>query len=212
VLNPFFPNKPIIEMADGSRHQTYNHVSGNGTFITRDFWQYRSVPNPVLSLPNGVTYSFGHQATIGGLGTVLLATEVRDPFGNRVVIEYASGVNVPPDAITRITQFLGGTTRQVTFTYDGAMGRNSLRTMTLSAGGRAYTWNYVQTDAVVLGCTLLTEVRPPLGPSWRHTYNTVNYPRHEMTRLTTPSGGIIDYTYADHLFICRAWPSPSAPG
>jgi YD repeat-containing protein len=147
VLNPFFPNKPIIEMADGSRHQTYNHVSGNGTFITRDFWQYRSVPNPVLSLPNGVTYSFGRQATIGGLGTVLLATEVRDPFGNRVVIEYASGVNVPPDALTRITQFLGGTTREVTFTYDGAMGRNSLRTMTLSAGGRAYTWNYVQTDA-----------------------------------------------------------------
>jgi YD repeat-containing protein len=200
VLNPDPPNKPIIEMPDGSRHPTYNHVDGSGSFISRDFWVYRRIlPAPVLSLPNGVTYTFGHRATIVGVGTVLLATEVRDPFGNRVTIEYAVAPG-PPDGISRITQFIGGSSRQITFTYDSGLPRKSLRSITLNAAGRTFTWNYTQVDTNAVGYSLLTEVRPPVGPPWRHTYNTALPPRYELTRLVTPAGGQIDYTYADQQF------------
>ncbi len=72
VLNPeALGAPPVIEMPDGRRQRGHTHVDGSGQFITKEYWVYdaNSMP-PVLKLPNGLTYSFGHLVTLPGLGKV----------------------------------------------------------------------------------------------------------------------------------------------
>ena len=199
VLNPeALGAGPVIEMPDGRRQRGYTHVDGSGQFITKEYWVYdaNSMP-PVLKLPNGVTYSFGHLATLPGLGKVRYVTEISDPFGNRIDVEYGTSSNAPPEGLSRVTQWLSGSVKRVvTFTYDNAT-RRSVRTLQYSSGGTARTWTYSHTTATFAGVQygLLTKVTPPVGPSWEYRYNTNKSPRFELTRLTTPNGGQVDYSY-----------------
>ena len=70
---------PVIEMPDGSRHQAYRHMDGASShFITKDWWTYeRRFPFPVLRLPNGVEYTFGHQMR-AGIQEQLAVTRIED--------------------------------------------------------------------------------------------------------------------------------------
>jgi hypothetical protein len=77
---------PVVEMPDGSRHPTYSHIDGSGRFITKEYWVYnRNLTVPTLSLTNGVVYKFA--SVINGIRHV---SEITDPFGNRIVVEYAN--------------------------------------------------------------------------------------------------------------------------
>ena len=195
---------PVVEMPDGSLHQAYPHMDGVfGHYITRDYWTYEDRhPAPVLRLPSGITYRFGRVESGPRPGEVTYwATEIRDPFGSTITIEYAPPP-APDDAIARVVQKVGTKTRTVVFTYDptlGGVASGSLRSMTF--GGR--TWTFVQKRMPYFGYTALTEVRPPAGPSWRFEYNENAADAVSpwlLSRLTTPSGGHIDYAYAAQLF------------
>lgn len=191
---------PVIEMPDGSLHQTFPHItpvpSGcSPCFITREYWIYDK-DDFKLTLPNGTVYTFLHSAQIGTDGLpALYATRIEDTFGNFVTISYMTGANDPPDGIATITQDLGGQIRTVTF---GASPTNkSLSSMTYL--GR--TWTYNQTGAGIVNYSLLNSVVPPVGgPNWTYTYTTTGNPRFELTRVTSPHGGWINYTYSDQDF------------
>jgi YD repeat-containing protein len=194
-----------VELPDGSRHKLYQHISpnsslcppnGTGCYITRDFWVYAHSANPpLLRSPDGTTYTLGYSTSlfIGDVATpVRYPTQIEDPFGNFFNIDYMA---TPEDGIQSITQDLGGgQVRTVTFTVIGT--RKTLSTMSY-IGATTHTWTYTQVDANSVGYSRLTEVRPPIGPSWRYQYDTVAPVQNELIGITTPQGGQIDYTYAD---------------
>ncbi len=55
--------------------------------------------------------------------------------------------------------------------------RRSVRTLQYLSGGTTHTWTYSHTTATFAGVQhgLLTEVKPPVGPSWKYRYNFRNY-------------------------------------
>jgi YD repeat-containing protein len=205
VLQPNDPDpnkKPIIEMPDGSRHQTFLHMDLDPShFISKDFWTYeKAFPSPILRLPNGVKYTFGH----GGLGA-LYATEIEDPFGNKIEITYA-GPPAPGDVIAQIDQDLGGgQKRTIKFTYkaellgpQGAQAAGSLATMTFNQR----TWIYTQELSQIFSYTMLTNVQPPVGPGWAFGYEEVDPDsKHILTHVDSPNGGKLDYTFEEKAFI-----------
>ncbi len=185
---------PVIEMPDGSQHQTFHHISPpsgcTACYVTREFWIYNKNTS-TLTLPNGTTYTFGHSGTAGS-GTALYATAIADAFGNGIAITYMSD---PSDGIASVTQDLGGgQTRQVTFTVEPS--RKSLSTMTFL--GR--TWTYTQTAIAEVGFSVLASAAPPIGPGWSYTYQQSSPGKYEMAGLTTPNGGQITYAYAEQTF------------
>jgi hypothetical protein len=174
---------PVIEMPDGSRHQSYPHFDAGSAaadhFITRDYWTYErpTTGAPKLRLPNGVVYTFGR--SVVSSEEILYATEIADAFGNKVVIKYPISIFAPSDAIESVEQHL--TTSQVriiTFTYVETLiepesgeprEARALASMTYKPGtGAARTWSFVQRlPSNVSTHTFLDEVVPPVGPPWR---------------------------------------------
>ena len=202
---------PVIEMPDGSRHQAYPHMDGvAGHYITKDWWTYERVfPFPVVRLPNGIKYTFGH--FIGGSAATeqLGVTRIEDTFGNLITVEYAPPP-APADVISKIVQHLNSyQTREITFTFsptlphevDGdPIAAGSLLTMEFD--GR--TWTYEQKRMPYIPYTLLTGVKPPVGPGWAFSYDeglAYGNPAPWILRsLITPGGGEIAYVYAPQLF------------
>jgi hypothetical protein len=205
---------PVVEMPDGSRHAMWPHVQqppGCGQcFISRDYWIYDKNTH-ILKVPNGVVYQFGpHNGSINN-EEALYAESIKDPFENEIRVTYDPTAGAPRDGIQKIEQFLGGgQVRTVTFT-SGSRGR--LETMTYN--GRV--WRFLQDDATGSDTdkTLLREVRPPVcaAPSgqpcvsWRYDY--AERPAwHELTGITTPSGGRIDFTFvAQQLRVGFSYPT-----
>lgn len=214
VLQPFSV-RPVIEMPDGSRHPLFSNadragcVTPAGTcLITREFWVYEP---PELRLPSGITYTFGHSANVGGVDDLALyATEVRDPFGNRITATYMeTGTTpaLPSDGIAQIDQELvGGQTRTVEFTTStrvnstpsGDVPLKDLSAMILKINGlEEARWTFVQGIANG-GYTLLTEVVPPEGnptTTWKYAYSTTS-PKYLLVKATTPDQGEFAYAYA----------------
>lgn len=157
---------PVIEMPDGSRHQLLPHLDGNsGHYLTKEFWTYEKFPmggHPILRLPNGVRYTFGHIVNLNDL----YVTSIEDAFGNSINIEYfagGSGGPAPGDAIKTITQTLSeGQVRHVDFEYDATLqdasgtagAAGSLRKMTLRED-TSIAWTYTQKRMPNLGQTWL---------------------------------------------------------
>jgi hypothetical protein len=187
---------PVIEIPDGSQHQTFHHIAAPSgcvsCFVTRDHWIYDK-STATLTLPNGTRYTFGHKPYRYAAG---YATRIENTFTNAVTIDYLNNSFDPIGAISKLTQMVGGQSREVTFTTDAS--NQSVSSMTFQ--GR--TWTYTQTNSTRWMQSLLTAVHPPIGAGWRYSYriDTQNPYRFELTGLTTPNGGQIAYTYADQWF------------
>jgi hypothetical protein len=193
ILDP--EGTPVVELSEGSRQMTFQHIDSSGRFITKNYWVYdRNLSVPKLMLTNGIVYEFG--AHINGARYV---TRISDPFGNEIDVTYGNpGAGEPADGIKTITQHLSASqTRLVTFNYETIQARKNLKSITY-VGDKTYTWTYVHETVPVGGPlhSLLTEVEPPEGPSWSYTYYESASPRYELKRMTTPSGGWTEYSYS----------------
>jgi YD repeat-containing protein len=208
---------PIIEMPDGSRHQTLPHLDKvSAHFMTREYWTYEKLGagGGRLRMPNGLTYLFGNAR-----GSSLCVTEISDPFGNRIVVNYPQlTAFTSPDIISSVEQRLSsGEVRLVTFTYDQDLPylgnpadrrlSTSLASMTYEALGKpARTWIYSQKLlAAPKDVTYLTGVSPPVGPEWQFEYEESPLPADSnaplgLKSVTTPAGARIEYAYAPTAF------------
>ena len=220
-LHPSSSPGPVIEMPDGSRHQTYLHRDGaispySGHFMTREHWTYERVDldRGVLRLPGGLTYVFASSGA-----PYLNVTEISDPFGNKIVVNYAPASLLTTDTIESVEQRLTtGEVRVVRFTSNEVLPyadeleprpARSLATMSYQPVGQmARVWTYSQElvephDQM----THLMAVTPPVGPSWEFEYNpggpaTVANPAPRgLAALTTPGGGRIEYSFAPETFL-----------
>jgi YD repeat-containing protein len=201
VLEPTpFDDRAVVEMPDGTQRAVF-FVSGPQDTTTKDFWRYdASQTPPLLKLPNGREYRFGHRgAPVAGKST-LYVTEISDPFNNKFVVTYWSDSvpTAPADAIRTVTQNLGnGQVRTVDFTYDSGA-RKSLTSMRVSAGGRSRTWQFRQRALdwhPTFSTSLLEEVEPPEGAPWKYQYNVSQSPYYELSKVTTPGGGWVAYRH-----------------
>jgi hypothetical protein len=195
IRSPYAAVPGPIEMPDGSQHKLFAHINNSGDFVTRDYWEYdRNTSPPVLRTVDGLIYEFGKALNLGGTD-YLYVTEIKDPFNNRIVIQYMTSALDPVDGIASITQYIGNRTRSVTFTDTGGTNK-SLSSMTYNGN----TWQYVQGNSNSAGYSLLTSARPPVGPAWGYQYRTSGTPRNELLGVTTPNGGQINYSYDTKAF------------
>ena len=182
-----------VEMPDGSSHKLFpNFVGDSAKHVTRDYWIYdRNANPPQLKLTNGVVYTFGKVVVFGSGNHYRYPTLIQDPFGNRIEITYAS-VAEAPDAFLKITQYLSASQkREITFATETSGARTRLRSMTFL--GRTWTYSYAASSEA--DKSLLTSVKPPIGPSWGYGYTTSGAVQNELVSVTTPNGGTISYTY-----------------
>ena len=212
---------PVIEMPDGSQHQSYYHRDSviaplSGHFMTRGHWTYERVhaSKGILRLPNGLTYAFE-----AARGPYLNVTEISDPFGNKIIVNYPPLTPFTPwDAIESVEQRLTtGEVRVVRFTYDEALPyaneieprlARSLATMSYQPVGQApRVWTYSQKlHEPHSQRTDLLKVTPPVGPPWSFEYmpggvaTSANPAPRIMAALTTPGGGRVEYSFGPELF------------
>lgn len=173
-------------MPDGSRHAAYKKIN-TSYFITKDYWLLDIVLiPPVLMLTNGTKIYYGqigpphpdYPAYIA-----YYATKIQDVNGNEINIYYQSaGSNL-------ISYVIDSVGRRVNFTTTAINSATRL----VSISGPGVSISYTHKSLPTQGHTVLAEARPPVGNPWKYTYNESLF---WLTQITTPSGGVINYTYS----------------
>ena len=190
-------DNPIVEMPDGTRHEFYPHIRpsacmSSSCYVSKEYWVYDRIYH-LLKLPNGTVYSFGapvFRELVPG-NRARYATRIEDPFGNRISITYRTS---PSDAINTVVQDLGSQTRTITFSTNATS--QALASMTYGTS----TWTYTQVlppGSSWSAHRWLTQVTAPEGLSWRFAHDPAT---GEITSVTTPLGGNIQYTYGEQQF------------
>lgn len=211
ICNPNFTGdgSAYFEMPDGSRHPFYSARTDNyywSGYITRDFWrvEYSGTAGNgeqwTVILNNGVKYQLTHSyQDLTGL-YCFYTTSIVSPDGNQIDITYdvieIDGMPIPSSRIDEITDSCG---RTINFEYEivsetcNGGDCSYVQLDYIDVNGNIYEYHHEDTDHI--GYQLLTEVDPPFGASWKYYYNTSVYPKYELTEVTYPTGGKINYTY-----------------
>jgi YD repeat-containing protein len=182
------PLYPILITADNARHPSGPLVAADPLHVgTSEFWRYDREAD-VVRLPNGLvgTYGFIDDRDIApGVpygNNVRYVTAIDDPFGNHVDVAWTMTAWGP--VLASVVQHLGeDQARTVTFTP-----RDGARIDAMTYADR--TWDYQYNDA-----WQLTRVDAPEELDW-----TFGYAGSDLTSVTTPHGGVIEYGYANHVF------------
>ncbi len=193
VRNPG-SDSPVIEMPDGSTHPMYQS-SVAGQKISRERWIFRfnnNISKYELVLTDGTVYTFAPANQYGTADGVVIyqVDSITTPNGNTITLSYQTG---DPRLITSI---LDSANRSITFNYttitNGTclVDHNHHKALTsIVANGKTYTYFYQ-----LINCSLLlTEAKPPVGPSWKYTYHTTNPGLYELKTVTYPSGAVLTY-------------------
>ncbi|MBI3604739.1 MAG: hypothetical protein HY202_01780 [Nitrospirae bacterium] len=199
--NPSLPNNPIIEMPDGSLHPFYQSKNNSCDMISVEHWIYRKPATGCatqyqLILTDGTVYTFPNTNAYYTVDNVLIyqVGTITSPNGNTITVSYDS---TNPTIINSVTD---SASRGITFSYTVKGGtcldkRKYLTSMNVN--GKVYNYSYQ-----AINCNIfLSQVTPPVGPSWKYTYNSVNNSsnsgQYEMNTVTYPSGAVLTYGYND---------------
>ncbi|MBI4690099.1 MAG: RHS repeat protein [Nitrospirae bacterium] len=187
--------KYVIEMPDGSQHAAYLKTGEANKYITKDYWilDASTASSYVLTFTDGKKMTFGQNYG----GNVYYATKIEDTNGNAITItyntyssghesEYEGTIKSITDSASRTTSF--------TLTSSKIGGRYRLSKIT-RPDSKTITFSYTEKSSGL--SAILDSVKPPEGNSWSFSYGTSIY---ELTKITTPYGGSIDYQYAKNGF------------
>ena len=188
-VNVNFPH--VIEMPDGSRHTAYRRIDLPSKYITKDYWLLDlGGTDPVLTMTNGTKIYFGRDGLnhpdfpVTPYTAPKYATKIEDVNGNHIDIYYKNYQNA--FGVDYVIDSLG---RTIEFNTSIIYGTVYERLTSITGPGVIITYDHQSLPAG--GQTLLVEARPPIGDPWRYAYDESTF---ELTRLTTPAGGIINYT------------------
>jgi len=180
-------NPHVVEMPDGSRHPAYTPKTGS-LYITKDYWLLNaaSIP-PVLTLANGTKIYYGADGPPtpdfpSSTYNTYYATKIQDVNGNEINVYY---VGSGTGEIDYVTDSRGKTIQFTTTT----LSNGAKRLFSISGSGVSFTYDHTPGEAAE---AFLTEARPPVGNPWKYEYNPSTY---DLKKITTPSGGIIQYNY-----------------
>jgi len=177
-------NPHVVEMPDGSRHTAYQKINSS-YYITKGYWLLDKNSNPpVLTLTNGTKIFYGQSGPSHPdftTHTAHYATKIQDVNGNEINIYYKSfGSN-------EILYVIDSVGRRIDFTTSTINYASRL----VSISGPGVSISYTHQSTPTQGRTYLIEAKPPVGNPWQYAYNTSTF---ALTQLTTPFGGIINYT------------------
>jgi YD repeat-containing protein len=196
---------PVLELPDGSARVFYAVTGTPGTFVSRDFWKMQAncplmpaaTPGTCIWSTSGVRYEFASaNGYLNGFGTpVWPANRIVDRFGNQISVSYVAGGN---GAMSSVTDTYG---RTLTFSYTS--GADGLALSTITANTNVYQFSYTSVVTASGTRRLLTEVKPPAGPSFKYSYDVtapVSANQYALTSVTYPAGGSVRYTYGSPSF------------
>ncbi|MCL5884417.1 MAG: hypothetical protein M1377_03570 [Deltaproteobacteria bacterium] len=206
--NHNYPNNPVVEMPDGSKHILYKKDST--TFITKEFWRYKSLGGGIweLTLTDGTVYTYQFNGTAGytTLDRIQVAqvTRIIDASGlAKIDITYSS--DIYPKRIMQIKDSLN---RIVQFNYNSDLfyGQCFLSSITVDNRTYSYTLTDYNTFSYLGKQKFLTQVSLPTGNPWQYSYYADNVGHTQDTQLQMltlryPNGGTITYTYNDVSFL-----------
>jgi YD repeat-containing protein len=154
--------------------------------ITAQFARYDRYDHKLYTA-DGTVYEYEVAYTDSNPGSTfdivhLRLVNIYDPFGNRIELWYNAG------GLAWIAQYFDQEFRGIGFDYDN--GNPLPRHMYYDS----QTWTYDYDPG--FRAPLLSDVTLPTGPGWSFAYNGLD----EVTSVTTPTGGIVSYDYANHQF------------
>jgi YD repeat-containing protein len=176
---------PALHMSDGSVrkmawYQAPNEVTQTGfdKAISSNFWIFdRAGSTRRLSIPNGDTCDYETES-----GVMLRVTSCSDPFDNEIDFDWQPEGAEPPRLV--ITQSVGADSRVITLEFCRAAGPCTAPAAQFgfpaSMTYEERVWTYTPTS-----------VSLPVGPGWSFGYGASG-----VTSVTTPHGGVVEYTYA----------------
>ncbi|HPW18836.1 MAG TPA: choice-of-anchor D domain-containing protein, partial [Candidatus Aminicenantes bacterium] len=203
-----YSSTPEIMFPDGRRETAFppkesEYGWGSSYRITRDFLKYycRFGFAPKLYFQNGVVWTFGNIASLplanGSTETVYMVTRIEDPLGNFIDIEYDAADSLR--SISKITDSLG---REVRFikSYQGSSPAKLAEIRTRNADDTSDVIYSYSVGSFPNGFYKLTSFVPPGLPPATYEYNNGLSNNYELTRLTTSFGGVLEYSYENHIF------------
>jgi hypothetical protein len=182
--------------------------------LSQDFWLLDRIPSGAaphyftLYLPDGTINRYLLPANPPPTSTLAYLVDSTDPFGNRITRAY----NDQTDVETWIQSFTNGGSRQISVAYERPVSTNPAykrpKSLSYAEGNTNRTWTYLYDPDLSCCVVNLVEAVPPAGTisSWRYAYVQGN-----LTQITTPWGGIVDFTYDQHEFTRDAGTSPNDP-
>ena len=187
---------PALHMSDGGTRKlawsqppnTQPPTVFNDESISSDFWRFtRLGSSRTLSIPNGDTCNYGAGSEAG----LVRVTSCTDTFDNEITFQWQTTASPPQLVITQ--ELSTSDSRVITVVLcaptDPCLAPEKVAVpVSLTYNGR--TWTYTGAN-----------VTPPVGPGWSFTYSN-----GDLVALTTPKGGVIEYTYAN-----QSYDGPDSP-
>jgi len=220
------PNSSLVgpryyERSDGSQHPFFQYTGeGCGDEVNDICLLTKEKDNPynvdiggpwVVNTTDGKNITFAQTATDGAT-VVRYATEIRDVHGNNIQIFYHDdtipGIGIQRDYFRHFIDTIIDTAgRQIDFGYT-EVNPGIVRLSSITAAGRTFQYFYSNEDPWSGLIAFLTEARPPEGGSWFYDYDglssgdCVQNDRRwcELTEVTYPTGGTVNYTYEHRSF------------
>lgn len=189
---------PIIEFPDGRWERTYpdRYYGPRGNInITRDFLRYDRAAYK-LYFKNGVTWSFGVIRTItradGSTELVRLVNLIQNSYGHSISIQY----DTAKPSIDKITDSMG---RVIDFTSTG-WPYPKLASMKVKTATGLDVHYFYNVEEFPNGYHKLASFTPPLIPATTYEYLDGTNNQYELTKVTTSSGGLLEFSYVNHTF------------
>ncbi len=192
--NRYFPDNPVVEMPDGSKHTFYLDQE-TGNMVSKEFWIYKKLVNGLfeLHLTDGTIYTFENTGNTGYSvmdGTVAVpiaqCTKIQNAAKNSTI---AMTYYRHTDGYPYLKTITDSASRTVTLNYDYPKHRLT----SITVDDRTINYSYD-------GNGLLQVVTPPVGNPWTYSYDS----SFELNALNFPTGGRIDYNYDNKSFATGA--------
>lgn len=201
-------DNPMFEMPNGGRKLFFVDKNDGARFITSDNWILYCETNGEVRVksPDGTTYQMEYALGLVGVKTgFLYPTLITDRNGNQTTITYTSSFD--ENGLT--LQSISVEDVLVEFTYNDL--NHQLETISLN-DGRYWSFGYEAAGPELNKSYFLTSVTGPEDYLWEYSYyladDALPEEKYNISRVTTPGGGVIEYQYAVASFM--AYESPVA--
>ena len=195
---PAWDNTPVFELPDGTKQLFFSDPNDRGRMISKDMWSLKFIgaqyPNYYnlgsweVTSPEGKVYVVSNEvagySTYNNPSNMNVAQVIKIQNASR---NAAINIQYSGNKITKIIDSVG---RNIDFAY------NSNGTLKqFSYGTYVVNYQYEARGSVYVDY-FLSQVNLPVGDPWKYSYHTDG----ELAQVTYPTGGIVNYTYANTTF------------
>jgi len=201
-------DNPSLELPDGSRHLLVLANYHSPELITKNWWS-ATCSGGIMTVrsPEGTRYQMNYISTIGDT-RYIYATAITDTNGNSISVNY----NTNFAGVTHITSVSASDGRVISFSYVDTSNEN-MRLSSVHIGDQTWQYRYTFPSGIMQPPPQLSRIVRPDGTEWNFTYipaSLSSYPGElAISKISTPMGGEINYTYDYVTFVTGTWNTPT---